>query len=90
MLIGDTGQLDPEIYAAVALEAPERVRAVYVRRTPGMSAARAVAVRGLARRAAGAGVPMLMVEDSVQIAEHAAGLGLLEAADVQAVRRAQC
>jgi phosphatidate phosphatase APP1 len=90
VLIGDTGQLDPEIYAAVALEAPERVRAVYVRRTPGMSAARAVAVRGLARRAAAAGVPMLMVEDSVQIAEHAAGLGLLEAADVRAVRRAQC
>ena len=29
---------------------------------------------------------MLVVEDSVQIAEHAAGIGLLDAADVQAVR----
>jgi hypothetical protein len=31
---------------------------------------------------------MLVVENSVQIAEHAAGIGLLDAADVQAVRAA--
>ena len=88
VLIGDTGQLDPEIYATVAQEAPHRVRAVYVRRTVGMSAKRAVEVHGLARRVAARGVPMLVVEDSVQIAEHAARIGLLEAADVQAVRAA--
>jgi phosphatidate phosphatase APP1 len=88
VLVGDTGQLDPEIYAAVATESPDRVRAVYVRRTAGMTPARAIEVGGLVRRARAAGVPMLMVEDSVQIAEHAAGLGLLDAADVPAVRRA--
>jgi phosphatidate phosphatase APP1 len=91
VLVGDTGQLDPEIYAAVATECPGRVRAVYVRRTVGMSSSRALEVGGLVRRVAAAGVPMLMVEDSVQIAEHAAGLGLLDATDVEAVRRAsQC
>ncbi|HEV7653452.1 MAG TPA: phosphatase domain-containing protein [Mycobacteriales bacterium] len=88
VLIGDTGEQDPEIYATVAQESPDRVRAVYVRRTAGMPAARAIEVSGLIRRVAAAGVPMLMVEDSVQIAEHAAGLGLLDPADVQAVRRA--
>jgi phosphatidate phosphatase APP1 len=88
VLIGDTGQLDPEIYATVATECPERVRAIYVRRTAGMTSARAVTVSGLVRRMAAAGVPMLTVEDSVQIAVHAAGLGLLDPADVQAVRRA--
>ena len=88
VLIGDTGQLDPEIYAAAAIEAPDRVRAVYVRRTSYISPARAIEVGGLARRVAAAGVPMLLVEDSVQIAQHAAGLGLLDGADVQAVRRA--
>lgn len=88
VLVGDTGQLDPEIYATVATEAPDRVRAIYVRRTTGMTSARAVEVGGLARRVAAAGVPMLMVEDSVQIAEHAAGIGLLDAADVRTVRRA--
>jgi phosphatidate phosphatase APP1 len=91
VLVGDTGQLDPEIYATVAMESPARVRAVYVRRTVGMSSSRAIEVGGLVRRVAAAGVPMLMVEDSVQIAEHAAGLGLLDATDVRAVRRAsQC
>jgi phosphatidate phosphatase APP1 len=88
VLIGDTGQLDPEIYATVAQEAPDRVRAVYVRRTVGMSNKRAVELHGLTRRVAACGVPMLVVEDSVQIAEHAAGIGLLDAPDVQAVRAA--
>jgi hypothetical protein len=31
---------------------------------------------------------MLVVDDSVQIAEHAARIGLLDATDVQAVRAA--
>lgn len=88
VLVGDTGQLDPEIYATVATEAPGRVRAIYVRRTTGMTPARAIEVGGVVRRVGAAGVPMLMVEDSVQIAEHAAGLGLLDAAEVRAVRRA--
>jgi phosphatidate phosphatase APP1 len=88
VLVGDTGQLDPEIYATVATESPDRVRAVYVRRTVGMASSRAIEVGGLVRRVAAAGVPMLMVEDSVQIAEHAAGLGLLDATDVRAVRLA--
>jgi phosphatidate phosphatase APP1 len=88
VLIGDTGQLDPEIYATIAQEAPDRIRAVYVRRTVGMPAKRAVELRVLVRRVAACGVPMLVVDDSVQIAEHAAGIGLLDAADVQAVRAA--
>jgi phosphatidate phosphatase APP1 len=88
VLIGDTGQLDPEIYATVAQETPDRVRAIYVRRTVGMPTRRAVDLHGLASRVGACGVPMLVVEDSVQIAEHAAGIGLLDAADVQAVRAA--
>jgi phosphatidate phosphatase APP1 len=88
VLLGDTGQLDPEIYGTVALEAPDRVRAIYVRRTAGMQPRRAIELHGLARRVAASGVPMLVVEDSGQIAEHAARIGLLEAADVQRVRAA--
>ena len=88
VLVGDTGQLDPEIYTAVALETPERVRAVYVRRTTNITTTRAVEVGALIRRVAAAGVPMLLVEDSVEIARHAAGIGLLQDADVASVRRA--
>jgi phosphatidate phosphatase APP1 len=86
VLLGDTGQLDPEIYATIAQEAPDRIRAIYVRRTTGMRAGRAVELHGLARRVAACGVPMLVVDDSVQIAEHAARIGLLEVADLQRVR----
>jgi phosphatidate phosphatase APP1 len=88
VLIGDTGELDPEIYATVARESPDRVRAVYVRRTAGMSAARALEVGRLARSTGEVGVPMLMVESSVQIAEHAADLGLLDPAAIPGIRRA--
>ncbi|HZB49652.1 MAG TPA: phosphatase domain-containing protein, partial [Mycobacteriales bacterium] len=88
VLVGDTGQIDPEIYAAVAAEAPDRVRAVYVRRTAGIGAARAAEVEELAARVTAAGVPMLAVDDSTRIAEHAASLGLLDAAAVTVVRAA--
>lgn len=88
VLVGDTGQVDPEIYAAVATEAPDRVRAVYVRRSPGISAARAAEVDSLAAAVSATGVPMLAVDDSVQIAEHAAAIGLLDPAAVRSVRLA--
>jgi phosphatidate phosphatase APP1 len=88
VLVGDTGQLDPEIYATLAQEAPDRVRAVYVRRTAGMTPARSVELDALVRRVSACGVPMLVVDDSVQIAAHAAELGLLDAADVEAVQLA--
>lgn len=88
VLIGDTGQLDPEIYATVATETPDRVRAVYVRRTAHIAASRAAEVEAVVRRVSAAGVPMLAVDDSVQIAEHAASIGLIDRRDVPAVRDA--
>jgi phosphatidate phosphatase APP1 len=88
VLVGDTGEADPEIYAQVAAEAPDRVLAVYVRRTVGISPLRAAEVDGLASRVSAAGTPMRAVDDSAQIAGHAASIGLLDAAAVQAVRNA--
>jgi phosphatidate phosphatase APP1 len=90
LLVGDTGQLDPEIYAAAAQEFPGRIRGVYVRRTPGDGPARRAAVDALAAEVTAGGVPMLAVDDSVEIAEHAASLGLLTPADVAAVRAETC
>ena len=87
LLVGDTGQLDPEIYAAAAREHPGRIRAIYVRRTGALNARRAAEVDALAAVTTAAGVPMLAVDDSVEIAEHAASLGLLDAAQVDEVRR---
>jgi phosphatidate phosphatase APP1 len=90
LLVGDTGQLDPEIYAAAAREFPDRIRAVYVRRTAAHAPARRAAVDALAAEVTAGGVPMLAVDDSVEIAEHAASLGLLTPADVAAVRAETC
>ena len=86
VLVGDTGQLDPEIYAAVAEAHPDRIRAVYVRRPPGPTLRRDAEVRALAERVTALGVPMLAVDDSVEIAEHAASIGLLDPAEIPAIR----
>ncbi len=86
VLIGDTGQLDPEIYATAAREHPGRIRAIYVRRTGTHDVPRLAEVDALAAEVTAAGVPMLAVDDSVEIAEHAASLGLLNPAQVDEVR----
>ena len=88
VLVGDTGQIDPDIYAAIAAEAPGRVAAIYVRRTAGVTPGRAAEVDRIARDVTAAGVPMLVVDDSVRIAEHAHGIGLLDRVGVDAVRHA--
>jgi len=88
VLVGDTGQLDPEIYADLAQAHPDRIRAVYVRRPPGRNPRRDAQVRALAREVSARGVPMLAVDDSTQIAEHAASIGLLDPAAVPAIRSA--
>jgi phosphatidate phosphatase APP1 len=86
VLIGDSGQQDPEIYAELARENPDRIRAVYIRRTPHATAARIAAVDALAAEVTALGVPMLAVNDSLQIAAHAVELGLLDEAALAEVR----
>jgi phosphatidate phosphatase APP1 len=86
VLIGDSGQLDPEIYAALAHENPDRIAAVYIRRTAHDAAERISQVDALAAEVTAVGVPMLAANDSVEIAAHAVGLGLLDASALQEVR----
>lgn len=83
VLIGDTGQQDPEIYRDVALAHPDRVLAVYVRdvTTPERDAEVAV----VARQVTDAGVPFLLVPDTAAAARHAAGLGLVAPAALDEV-----
>ena len=76
VLVGDSGQRDPEIYAQVVRENPGRVLAVYVRnvsRDPG----RVRAIEALAAEVAAAGSSLLLAADSVAVAGHAAGRGLV-------------
>ena len=86
VLVGDSGQDDPEAYAAVARAHPGRVLAVYIREVPPQSPPRTRRVRDLAAELSAIGVPMLLVTDSVAAAEHAHRLGLLDAGQVESVR----
>ena len=86
VLVGDSGQHDPEAYAAVVRARPDRVRAIYIRDVPPTSPLRTARVERLAGELADLGVPMLLIRDSVEAAEHAHGLGLVDEAAVRRVR----
>lgn len=76
VLIGDSGQRDPEIYAAVVKENPGRILAVYIRNVS-RRATRHAAIDALAREVDAAGSCMVLSPDSFAMATHAAGHGLL-------------
>ena len=74
VLIGDSGEKDPEIYAAVVRANPGRVVAVYIREVrldPGDG--RVEEVSGTWTE----DVPFVLAADSDAVRRHAAGLGLL-------------
>ena len=77
VLVGDSGQHDPEAYSAVVREQPDRIVAVYIREVLPDSVTRAARVRELADELAALGVPMLLVRDSEDAVQHARSLGLL-------------
>lgn len=75
VLIGDSGEHDPEIYRDVALDQPNRIRAVYIRdvsRDP-----RDAGVAKIASQLYAAGIDMLLVATSAEAAAHAAAKGLI-------------
>ena len=86
ILLGDSGQADAELYAEAARTYGERIAAIYIRDVdPDADSERDLRVDGYIHRIQGSHVPMLRVRDSLAIAEHARGLGLLDAGHVQAV-----
>lgn len=84
VLIGDSGQHDPEVYAQIVADNPGRVKAVYIRNVS-RGAARAEEVVRLAGAVAATGSSLVLAADSVAIARHAAGLGLIAPDAVAAV-----
>jgi phosphatidate phosphatase APP1 len=78
ILIGDSGQRDPEIYAQLVREHPGRVLAIYIRNVS-RHPARPRAIEALAREVVEAGRSLLLAADSFAMAEHAAERGLISA-----------
>jgi phosphatidate phosphatase APP1 len=87
ILIGDSGQEDPEIYRTVVHDYGDRVRAVYIRNvTPAPDRVRAVGE--LAEEVRQAGSELLLSDDTAASAAHAAERGWLSQAALHAVRAA--
>ena len=76
VLIGDSGQHDPEVYADIVQRHAGRVTAIYIRDvTPNPQ--RRAKVERLARNVAGSGSTMVLAADCTVMAEHAAVSGLI-------------
>lgn len=75
VLIGDSGQGDPEVYDNIAREHPGRIRAVYIRDVT--SQRRDRQVRRIMEGLAGEGVRALAVRDTAEAARDAAKHGLI-------------
>ena len=75
VLLGDSGEHDPQIYADIVREHPDRILAVYIREVrldPGDGRVERVS------DAWDSAVPFVLAADSDAVRRHAAGLGLLE------------
>jgi phosphatidate phosphatase APP1 len=90
ILIGDSGEHDPEIYADIVRRHPTRIRAVYIRSVD-PRAARLGAIEKLIGEVARTGCQLVLAPDSEFAAAHAAAEGLIPAtalADVRADKKA--
>jgi phosphatidate phosphatase APP1 len=76
VLIGDSGERDPEIYAEVVARHAARVRAVYIRSVDQRSE-RLAAIAALAERVQATTTQFVLAPDSTFAAAHAAGEGLI-------------
>lgn len=79
VLIGDSGQEDPEIYREVVARYPSRVLAIYIRNvTP--NAERSERIRALAREVHDAHSELLLAADTGEVAAHAVDRGWIDSA----------
>ena len=88
ILVGDSGQHDAEIYQTIASEFPDRVLAIYIRDIdPENDSEFDYKVDEIFKRDRVAGVPMLRVSDSLEVASHAVELGLIPSSALPQISR---
>jgi phosphatidate phosphatase APP1 len=85
VLIGDSGERDPEVYSEIVERHPERIRAIYIRSVD-RSERRMSALEQLIRRVSATRTQFVLVADSAGAAVHAASANLIRADTVAAVR----
>jgi phosphatidate phosphatase APP1 len=85
VLVGDSGQHDPEIYRQVVGDhGPEHIRAVFIRDVT--SPERDAEVHAIARQVERMGVPMFLVEDTAEAAARAVEQDLITEDAAETVR----
>ena len=84
VLIGDSGQQDAETYGQIFNEYPGRIRAIYIRDVQNKRRTRAVC--DIADEVSDRDTPMLLVDDTVEAAEHAAEYGLIHSGSLPEIR----
>jgi phosphatidate phosphatase APP1 len=77
VLIGDSGQHDPEVYRRIVERYGGRVRAVYIRDITARGPGRSAEVAAMAETLKAVGAHLVLAADSLAIAEDAARLGLI-------------
>lgn len=70
ILIGDSGEKDPEVYEEIAEHAPGRILAVYIRNVS-RKPARVTAIRSLAEKVLAAGSTLILADNTLPLTEHA-------------------
>ena len=86
ILIGDSGQHDPEVYAEIVKAYPGRIKAIYIRRVD-KDPEREQAIQRLRDELVDSQCDLVLAPDSVLIAEHAHANGDISARGLQAVER---
>ena len=84
ILIGDSGEQDPEIYAEIVKRYPERIRAIYIR-SVNPHPKRIAAIERLSVEVAKTGCQLVLAPEADAAAAHAAGEGLIQASELRAV-----
>ena len=85
VLVGDSGQRDPEVYSRILREESGRILAIYIRDVSG-DEKRTAAIAELAEECRADGCDLILAPDSISMAEHAAQQGLIAASAVDRVR----
>jgi phosphatidate phosphatase APP1 len=85
ILIGDSGEQDPEIYSEVVKRYPDRIRVIYIRNV-NPDPSRIEAIDRLVEDVGRSGAQLVLAPDSVFAATHAAAKGLIVPTAVDDVR----
>ena len=88
ILIGDSSEADPEIYYELVRQYGDRVLAVYIRNV-GSDLERPAAIHDLAEQVLRAGSELLLADDSMAMARHAAKRGWISEGALIEIRTEQ-